>query len=80
MQVNPINSRKNITFNAKMQLKGNANLLKNEQIKSLENIIEKFGSKTDIVDINLSEKLTKQGFIPVAIFANNTLEQFFVAA
>lgn len=77
MQVNPINNnQKNANFKAKMQLKGCTNLLKNEQIKSLENIIEKFGSKTDIVDINLSEKLTKQGFIPVAIFANSTLEQF----
>ena len=77
MQINPINNnQKNANFKAKMQLKGCTNLLKNEQIKSLENTIEKFGSKTDIVDINLSEKLIKKGFIPVAIFANNTLEQF----
>jgi len=75
MQISPI-QQNNTSFRAQMQLRGNLTLLKKEQTQTLKNIIDKLGSKTDIIDINLSENINK-GFIPLAIFANNKLFQVF---
>ena len=75
MQISPI-QQNNTNFKAQMQLSGNVELINNQQKETLKKIIDKLGSKTDIFDINLSDKLTNKGFIPVAIFANNKLSQF----
>ena len=76
MQISPIQQTQNTNFKAKLQLSGNASLLKNEQTQALRTIVDKLGLKTDIVDINLSYKLINNGFINLAIFANNKLSQF----
>ena len=75
MQISPI-QQNNTNFKAQMQLSGNVELINNQQKETLKKIIDKLGSKTDIFDINLSDKLTNKGFIPVAVFANNKLSQF----
>ena len=75
MQISPIQQH-NTSFKANMQLSGNVTLLNNQQRETLKKVVYKLGSKTDIVDINLSEKLANKGFIPVAVFANNKLSQF----
>ena len=64
------------SFKAQMQLNGNINLLKDKEIQTLKAIIDKIGTKTDIVDIKLTEKVINKGFIPIATFANNKLSQF----
>ena len=76
MQISPIQQTQNTNFKAKLQLSGNASLLKNEQTLAIRTIVDKIGSQTDIVDINLTEKLINNGFIPIAAFANNKLSQF----
>ena len=75
MQISPI-QQNNTSFKANMQLSGNVTLLNNQQRETLKKVVDKLGSKTDIVDVNLSEKLVNKGFIPVAVFANNKLSQF----
>ena len=75
MQISPI-QQNNTSFKANMQLSGNVTLLNNQQRETLKKVVDKVGSKTDIVDVNLSEKLANKGFIPVAVFANNKLSQF----
>ena len=75
MQISPI-QQNNTSFKANMQLSGNESLLNNQQRENLKKVVDKLGSKTDIVDVNLSEKLANKGFIPVAVFANNKLSQF----
>ena len=75
MQISPIQQH-NTSFKANMQLSGNVTLLNNQQRETLKKVVDKLGSKTDIVDVNLSEKLANKGFIPVAVFANNKLSQF----
>ena len=64
------------SFKAQMQVRGDLTLLKNEQIQTLKTIIDNVGSKTDIVDINLSKKTINKGFITVAVFAVQKLSQF----
>ena len=63
-------------FKAKMQLRGNIRLLKNEQAQSLKSIIEKIGLKSDIIDINLPQKVAPKGVVHMAGYINGALEQF----
>ena len=76
MQISSIQQTQNTNFKAKLQLTGNTSLLKNEQTQALKTIVDKIGSKTDIIDVNLSEKIKTKGLIPIAVWANNKLSQF----
>ena len=57
MQISSIQQTQNTNFKAKLQLTGNTSLLKNEQTQALKTIVDKIGSKTDIIDSNVYSEL-----------------------
>ena len=68
------------SFRARLQLRGNISLLDNNGVKCLSKTIDKIGSKTDIIDINLPEKFSKnKANVTIAGYVNGALEQFSVS-
>ena len=66
-------------FKAKLQLKGNTNLLVNDGVETLKEIVSRIGAKTDIIDIALpiSNRFSKgKANVNIAGYVNGALEQF----
>ena len=67
-------------FNAKLQLRGNISLLDNNGIRTIKKITDKIGSNTDIIDINLPDKFSKnKANTNIAGYVNGVLEQYTVS-
>ena len=67
-------------FNAKLQLRGNISLLDNNGVRTIKKITDKIGSNTDIIDINLPDKFSKnKANANIAGYVNGVLEQYTVS-
>ena len=66
-------------FGAKLQLRGNIGLLSNNNVQVLQKNIKNWGSSTDIIDINLPQKFSKnKANVSIAGYINGALEQLNV--
>ena len=66
-------------FGAKLQLRGNIGLLSNNNVQVLQKNIKNWGNSTDIIDINLPQKFSKnKANVSIAGYINGALEQLNV--
>lgn len=78
MKINSIQNN-NPNFNAKLQLRGNTELIANDGVNKLKEVASKIGSESDIIDIAIpmSNKFIKnKADLNIAGYVNGALEQF----